>query len=350
MPKSAFTMLDLAEVLSVDPDDFGLPRRLLAASRSVALGVPALTLSLFAQEGRSLGEEGDAELRRLRTRAATYRDIAADLADLSPIICKGSTTAQFYPEGLDRHVGDLDLFLPDEHAVWTAAARVAGARPLTWASVQRAPSSGDLAISLWWEAQNPLYEPDLHVDIFTTPFWGDGRTAGVRAFDQSLSDAVQSVLLILEERFQRAWRPTDDLDLRFLLDHVDLDELDRGVTALGLEDELAALWSRLGSPRASIPPRPGSRAVAPEPVEVGMPIQTSRPFPLRSYELVSDATASVLRSPFGAFLMARDADVGEDVLRHAEFLLAHPCVEDLPGVEVRPLGRAAGFPSTSVRR
>lgn len=338
MSESALTLFDLAEALRVDIEDFGLPRRVLAASRSVAPGLPALVLSLCERDGRSLGVEGRAELHRLRTRAAAYRDLAWSLSDLSPVVCKGATIAGYYPPGLDRHVGDLDLMLPDEDAVWAAAGRVANALPVTSATVQRAPVTGDLAISLWWDATSPLYEPDPHVDLFTTPFWGDGLVAGVRAADRTLSDATQSVLVILEERFQRDWRATDDLDLRFLLPEVDAHELQRGARSLGLEDALSQLSERVGypAPRASTPDGRASD-IRIDPVDVGMPLETSLPYPQRPYELVTEGTTSVLRSPFGAFLMVGRADVPEEAVRRAESLLADPHPEQRPGAEVRRL-------------
>ena len=160
----------------------------------------------------------------------------------------------------------------------------------------------------------------------------------MRAADPTLSDATQSVLVILEERFQREWRATDDLDLRFLLPEVDAHELQRGARSLGLEDVLSELWERVGypAPRASTSDGRAS-GIRIDPVHVGMPLKTSLPYPQRPYELVTDGTTSVLRSPFGAFLMVGRADVPEDAVRRAESLLADPCPEQRPGAEVRRL-------------
>ncbi len=333
------TLARLAEMLDVDQNEPGLARLTLAASREVSLGLPAVVLSLLRRDGYSIGSEGEAELLRIRTRSAAYRDLVAAMSDLGGVVCKGAATGAFYPSALHRHVGDLDLCLPSADAVWRAAARVATQFPISEVVVQRAPLTDDAAVSLWWPARNPLYEPELHVDLFTTPYWGDGSSLGIRRYDPTVRPEIQSMLLLLEEWLQRSWRATDDIDLTFLLPKVDLTELEPEVARLGLRGALGDLLERVGAPRlAAAQPRtetatPGDDEV----VEVGFAIDTSLPFPERPFELIFDNTLTVMRAPFGAFLMSSRSDVTEAERSRAEWLLAQSAPDALPDVTVRRL-------------
>src|SRR5690242_5676848 len=109
-PQSDFplTLSLLHELLGTDPGDGVRP--LLAASRQVRGVLAPLVLSLAAREGVPMGTGSRGELDRMLRRAAHYRELAALVGTVEGLrVMKGPSLARYYPDGLLRPPGDLDL-------------------------------------------------------------------------------------------------------------------------------------------------------------------------------------------------------------------------------------------------
>ncbi|GEL98367.1 nucleotidyltransferase family protein [Cellulomonas terrae] len=342
MTSPVVDLADLAGLLGVDERQDGLARRVLRASRVVSPGFAAYVLSVVALSGPELSAEGARELQRIVDRADALRAVADLVADLEPQVCKGSTIAACYPDGTRRHVGDVDLCLPSAAAVWTAAVRIAAERPVERVSVQTI--ADQVAISLSWSAPDPLYEADLHVDVFTTPYWGDGAGMPVRTYDHTLPPAVQSVMLLLEERCQRAWQATDFVDLAYLVRCTDQPELVRAAAPLGLSRWLGALLDQAVAhdidgvvplaPELGRPHDGAVRAVRGA-VHVGLPLDVGPSS--GAVEMIETDDVTLVHAPFGAFLMTSVADVTEEQVDRAEALLDDPTSREAPDVRVTRL-------------
>ncbi|MEU6312339.1 hypothetical protein [Streptomyces sp. NPDC047014] len=202
----------LHELLEVDTE---LPaRRLLTAARQVRGVLSPLVLSLAEREGTAMGTGARDELVRMRRRAETYRRLAEDLAGVPGArVVKGPSLARHYPEGTLRALGDLDVVVPSEAALW---------RVLALALDHHGSDEAELTVldtpqrhlfaAVWWPGDDPLLDPDHGIEVTTFGFAGKPGLVPLRASlpeDQVLAD----VLSLAEERFQRPFTVKDVIDL-----------------------------------------------------------------------------------------------------------------------------------------
>ncbi|MEJ2851891.1 MULTISPECIES: hypothetical protein [unclassified Saccharothrix] len=261
--------LDLAlcaRVLGVDLDEH--PRLLLRAARAQGWALPVTVLSLLARDGLALGSGSGDELRRARTRRATYAGtVEAMVAATGGRVVKGPSLAEFYPDGVERAVGDIDFIVPDEATLWRAAAVVLDRHPVETINLSVfGRDERAVLVVLEWPAGDPVLDNDFKVEICTTPFAGDGGAVPVRSglpADRSVAD----LLALGEERFQRPFSAKDVLDIAVVggVERFAVDDLVDAARRLLLAPELVELFDladEAGVLGALAPALPGLRDAA----------------------------------------------------------------------------------------
>ncbi|MFD9357956.1 hypothetical protein [Streptomyces sp. NPDC060031] len=213
------TAIDLAtlyRITDVDPD---APLRvLLRRFRELSPSLPALVLSAAVAEGTELGTGSADELRRVTARVDTYRRIAEHCATAHGArAVKGVSLLERYPDELLRGMGDLDLVLPDEPALWRAVAQIMATHPVTEVAVSviDGPQRHILATPRW-SAEDPVLDPELKVDLTTFAFAGDFATVPLRAALPA-DPVVADLLALADERTQRPFNVKDALDTMVLM-------------------------------------------------------------------------------------------------------------------------------------
>ncbi|MFI9842522.1 hypothetical protein ACIHFD_36190 [Nonomuraea sp. NPDC051941] len=219
-------LLDVPE----NPEE-GADWALVRAARVRSWSLPALPLSALENEGHQLGTGSRDELRRIRDRRGTYAGILVDVITAEPAtrVIKGLALAELYPAGLVRPVGDLDLFVPDEAALWRVVGAVVARHPVQEIGVSLyGRTDRHMLVSLLWPAADPALEPSLKVEVCTAVFAGNRRDVGTRATVPE-HPVIANLLAVAEERFQRPFE---------IKDVVDVIVADRHCT--GLIDQIAA--------------------------------------------------------------------------------------------------------------
>ncbi|MGW6412500.1 hypothetical protein ACWF95_35705 [Streptomyces vinaceus] len=203
----------LYELLEVDTE---LPvRRLLQAARQVRGVLAPLVLSLAEREGTAMGAGARDELARMHRRAETYRTLADETARVSGArVVKGPSLARHYPEGTLRALGDLDVVVSSEAALWQVLALALDRHDSDEAELTQLDAEGQrhLYAGLWWPGEDPLIDPDHGIEVTTFAFAGDPAGVPLRVplpGDQVIAD----VLSLAEERFQRPYTAKDIIDL-----------------------------------------------------------------------------------------------------------------------------------------
>ncbi|MCU1640729.1 MAG: hypothetical protein JWN03_1004 [Nocardia sp.] len=210
--------LDLIrELMAVDP---GLGARdLLLAARDARGGLPALVLSLAALEAVPMGTGARDELRRLTRRSETYRQLADRIADATGArVVKGPSLASYYPPGVLRSVGDLDIVVSDEPQLWQVLSLVLDAHPAHEALFTELPSAAgtQLYACVQWPGEDPLLDRDYRVEVSTFAFAGEPGLGPMR-ITLPADPAAADLLSLAEERFQRPFGIRDMLDLALVL-------------------------------------------------------------------------------------------------------------------------------------
>ncbi|MGV4988116.1 hypothetical protein ACVB8X_28720 [Streptomyces sp. NRAIS4] len=214
--RSAFPFsLDLLyELLDVDRDL--APRHLLRRARQEGAVVSTLVLSLAEREGVALGEGSRGELARMTRRCELYRELeAAVRAVPGARTVKGPSLNRYYPEGLLRSVGDLDVVVPDERTLWRVLAEVLDRQEAVEVLMTQLDEGGrrDLLVSVWWLGEDPMLDLDRGVEV-TTFAYGGLPERGVPLRPELPAEQVHAdVLAVAEERFQRDFTLKDVLDL-----------------------------------------------------------------------------------------------------------------------------------------
>ncbi|MFD5323376.1 hypothetical protein [Streptomyces sp. NPDC127092] len=194
----------LYRLLDTDPADG--PAELLHRARA-GRHLPHLVLSALARDGVRMGEPARAELRRARDRAAHYARLAAELARSTGVrAIRGLPLAGYYPAGLLRPLGTLDLVAPDQAALWQAVIRLVTDHPVEHIDVSLL---GDrphhTAVTVHWPAEDPLADPWYRVHLTTAALPGDGATVPVRPYlvaDQH----VECLIALAETRLRKPAR------------------------------------------------------------------------------------------------------------------------------------------------
>ncbi|MFD8705152.1 hypothetical protein ACFV1W_21485 [Kitasatospora sp. NPDC059648] len=203
----------------LDVEDHWPPIVLLRNARAVRGHLPPLVLSVAELAGSAMGPGSRDELRRMRDRAALYERITADLDTVRGArVLKGPSLAARYPAGVLRPLGDLDVVVPDEAALWDAARLVVRDWPVDELDVSLLDDGGTrhLLVTLRWPAEDPMLDPEPKIEISTFAYPGEPGLVPMRATppeDRLLAD----VLALAEERFQRPFTAKDRLDLAVVL-------------------------------------------------------------------------------------------------------------------------------------
>ncbi|MFE6050010.1 hypothetical protein ACFQ6N_04600 [Kitasatospora sp. NPDC056446] len=214
-PHSDFPLaLDhLYELLEVDRD---VPvRKLLHAARRVRGVTAPLVLSLAALEGEAMGSGARDELARMTRRAETYRRLAEEAARVPGArVVKGPSLARHYPEGVLRPLGDLDVVVGTEAALWQVLAPVLDRYECHEAELTELTAHGrdHLYAGVWWLGEDPMLDADHAVEVTTFGFAGEPGAVPLRV--ELPDDPMHADLLSLaEERFQRPFTAKDAIDL-----------------------------------------------------------------------------------------------------------------------------------------
>ncbi|MEU9132844.1 hypothetical protein AB0D08_32860 [Kitasatospora sp. NPDC048540] len=216
-PEQYAPTLDLlCELLGTDTDR--PPAELLHHARTVSFTLPPLLLSAAVHAGRPTGTGSDDELRRHRTRLATYDRIAAAVAETGTRVVKGPALARFQPPWAVRTCGDLDLLAPGEAELWQAARRISELLPVHDIQLTLIGSGPGrhLMVGLGAPSPEPWLDPELKIELATFAYPGDWETVPLRAAMPE-HDATAQLLAVAEERFQRPFTVRDVLDCAAVL-------------------------------------------------------------------------------------------------------------------------------------
>ncbi|MCI3934362.1 hypothetical protein [Streptomyces sp. AN091965] len=212
------TAIDLAtlyRVMDVDPD---APLRvLLRKARALSPSLPGLVLSAAVAEGAELGTGSADELRRVTARVDAYRRIAEHCSTAyGARSVKGVSLLERYPARLLRGMGDLDLVLPDEQALWRSVAHIMATHPVTEVAVSVIDGARrHILATPRWPAEDPVLDPELKVDLTTFAFAGDHATVPLRPALPA-DPVVADLLMLADERTQRPFNVKDALDTTVL--------------------------------------------------------------------------------------------------------------------------------------
>ncbi|MHC5705193.1 hypothetical protein HHX38_29470 [Streptomyces sp. PKU-MA01144] len=195
----------LYRLLDADPADG--PAELLRRARACH-HLPHLVLSALVRDGVRMGEPARAELRRARDRAAHYARLAAGLARATGVrAIRGLPLAGYYPDGLLRPLGTLDLVAPDEAALWQAVIRLVTEHPVEQIDVALL---GDrprhTTVTVHWPAEDPLVDPWYRVHLTTAALPGDGSAVPVRPYLVA-DEHVECLIALAESRLHRPALP-----------------------------------------------------------------------------------------------------------------------------------------------
>ncbi|GHI10160.1 hypothetical protein AQI88_26385 [Streptomyces cellostaticus] len=214
--RSTFPLsLDLLyELLEVERDL--APRHLLRRARQEGAVVSTLVLSLAEREGVALGEGSRGELARMTRRSDLYQELdAAVRAVPGARTVKGPSLARYYPAGLLRAIGDLDVVVPDEATLWRVLGEVLDRREAGEALMTELCEGGrrDLLVSVWWLGEDPMLDLDRGVEVTTFAYGGLPEQAVPLRPELPAEQVYADVLAVAEERFQRDFTLKDVLDL-----------------------------------------------------------------------------------------------------------------------------------------
>ncbi|MBV2364589.1 hypothetical protein ACFPZ0_01075 [Streptomonospora nanhaiensis] len=240
--------------LDAEEDDLA---DLMAAARATAPNLPHLLLSILHRDGHPLGSGARDELRRARHRAEDYRGLHRILAaEVGCRVLKGPALGRLYPDGLLRPVGDLELAVADEPALWRAVRRVRRERPVQRIDVcLMGADHRHVSAVLHWPSLDPLLDGPNLVEIRTAALPGNFRTVVPRT---RLPEHpwTAGLLAVAEERFQRPFGPRDAMDM-FALAGADCapgpEAVAEQMAGLHMEPEVVELLHYAGS-RADLGP------------------------------------------------------------------------------------------------
>jgi hypothetical protein len=238
---------------------------LLAICREPSHKLAATLLSAWEMDGRELSAIMREELAEHRRRIARYEEAWALVASTAPAayVVKGPTIAAYYPAGLIRAAGDLDVVCRDEPDLWAVTTRlIEQGWHLTALTVQRraeqeVPGALNTLVRLQQPADGPLGLPYV-VDLTTAEVATCMRTRAHRLGSSARSTLATSIITLVAERWERRFTSRDVLDL-FLLERAATAE-DRAALREGLGQ--CGLWPayrelRHAVTRAGLGPGPG---------------------------------------------------------------------------------------------
>ncbi len=225
----------------------------LATARGGGHKLAGTLLSLRAVGGERLTDAEAVELATARERveryAAVWSELTADIPDL--LVVKGMAVGALYPPDVLRSAGDLDVICPGHDEFWAAARRLADAG---WelAAFTLLPSRPGERVSphLFAEFHRDAdggAEPYV-VGLVTAEIFTDLRRPPWRLPRPIRSPLAVSTLALVAERWERAFRSRDLLDLTLLLRELDeagVAELRAGIALTGLWPEWCEAMDRI---------------------------------------------------------------------------------------------------------
>lgn len=225
----------------------------LAAARGERHKLAGTLLSLRAAEGGPLTDAEAAELKRARERIARYADVWSRLTRDIPglLVVKGMAIAALYPPGVLRSAGDLDVICPGHEEFWAAARQLADTGwELAAFTILPAQPGERVAPHLFAEFREDAgddAEPHA-VGLVTAEIFTDLRRPAWRLPRPIGSPLAATTLTLVAERWERAFRTRDLLDLTLLLTELDgtgLAELRSGLDLTGLWPEWCEAMDRI---------------------------------------------------------------------------------------------------------
>ncbi|MDI5962324.1 hypothetical protein [Streptantibioticus silvisoli] len=226
----------------------------LATARGAGHKLAGTLLSLRAAGGERLTGAEAAELAAARERVERYATVWSGLTARIPglLVVKGMAIGAFYPPGVLRSAGDLDVVCSDHEAFWAAALQLAGTG---WEMVAFTllPARRDDHVSphLFAEFRTDAgdgAEPYV-VGLVTAEVFTDLRRPACRLPRPVHSPLAVTTLALVAERWEREFRSRDLLDLTLLLRELDaagVAELRAGLALAGLWPEWCEAMDRVG--------------------------------------------------------------------------------------------------------
>ena len=178
-------------------------------------------------------------LRMELARQEKYYALSTQL-DFERIV-KGPWLADHYPHGLQRPVGDLDLIVSKEDAVWNVAAQIMSTVGQSANLRLKGAAFGNKPFymaALTWDGEDQLVDRFYAADIQTTPLFGDFQRVRPRSLPAGLGDVTINLLALLEEGFQRDFHFLDYLDYLILRPSIDWGEVSEIIGDMCLAPEL----------------------------------------------------------------------------------------------------------------
>ncbi|HVB43697.1 MAG TPA: hypothetical protein VNF47_13470 [Streptosporangiaceae bacterium] len=224
-------------------------------------------LSAWEVEGRDLSPALKLELDVARARADYYRSVHANLTSkvtgLSSV--KGLEILDLYPEGLTRHLNDIDYVAATESGLWQACdLLMRDGWELYTATFSHFGGGPQVMVSLRRPHEDPFQLP---YGIEMTTYYSLGNYGAIRPLVHLPAKwrgaAIKNILMLLYERYEQPFRARDLVDTVLLHDALRGDELaalhEAVVTlSLGVEyNELVELVGRSGL--GTLRPLPGKR-------------------------------------------------------------------------------------------
>lgn len=251
----------------VKQDPIGTVERLLGVAPDLpswgvadhAQRAKALATWLSARDlaGQQLTDGDRGYLDRMRRRVGTLHAVGEELAAGYGLrVLKGPRIAAYYPEGLLRQSGDVDLLTPDAASLWAAALDLRtrfGAVLQCLSLLEDGPGPLHLGVSMKWPAEEPHMDKPMGADLNTCAFCGDLKTVPVRVLPPDDEDLC-GLFSVAEERFQRKYRIKDLLDFTVLAEAAEqrlgdalVDTVCGHADQLALAPELRSLAKKTGS-------------------------------------------------------------------------------------------------------
>jgi hypothetical protein len=341
--REAIVDLPLLHAL-LDVDETQPARELVRVARSTSGVLQQLVLSVMERDGHPLGSGSRDELARARTRSAVYEHVYDLVRAVTPAcILKGPSLARLYPDGLVRAVGDLDLVVTDEAALWAGMRAVMDYRPDAYPDVSVLDTDQRSVFArVSWPAPDPAFDNDISIEFATVGYIGDLKTVYPRQ-ELPATPEVADLLALAEERFQRPFEPKDAIDVLILGQHsfATADEVLSDVIRFKLAPEVAELLEYAASFRSLGPlleaVQVGARAVADDELAARSERAGDQPLQPRYGMLLkrtswrsefapatvhSSGAVELLRTPVGTYLLVTSAEVDPDVYEKAMATLA----------------------------
>jgi hypothetical protein len=190
---------------------------LMRQARLSSWTLPQLVLSILDRDGHPLSAGARDELDRAAARQRDYAQVESLLCTTGRArVVKGPSLARRYPAGLVRPVGDLDLVVPAEDALWPAVHTLLVQRRVEdiYVTLFGHPQRHTL-VTAWWPAADPIMDPPLGVELSTAAFGGNQDCVPSRT-DLPADSFLADLLSLAEERFQRPFTAKDIIDVAVL--------------------------------------------------------------------------------------------------------------------------------------